>query len=200
MTERNLYQKVLVLVCAILLLCSAAHADGEWFCPQCGRKNDSLFCPVDGTGKPKDLDAAVSAAQPPVDLTTLNAYYEGGIETFPGPIRDTMGNTYQSGIRGYNPPNSENCFHIWDIGRAYDTLTATVIIRETDKGSPYEASFKIYGDGVLLYEMNHITSLLKPTPITVDIRGVTDLKIEMYGYGLFTPINAVLVDVMLHRS
>ena len=149
----------------------------------------------------KDLYATYA----PVDLTFLSPYFEGVIDVFTDGIRDTMGNTYHTGIRGYlstSRKNDMDCFHIWDIGCQYQTLTATVIVCEYDKGSKYTSSFKIYGDGILLYEGNDIGSTTKPYPIKVDIAGVTDLKIEMYGEGNMgmSGMDSVLVDVMLHKK
>ena len=52
-------RRILSLVLALLLTASLAlpvFADGTWYCPTCGRKNDSNFCPKDGTKKPTDLE------------------------------------------------------------------------------------------------------------------------------------------------
>ena len=149
----------------------------------------------------KDLDAAYA----PVDLTSLTPYFEGVIDVFTDGIRDTMGNTYRTGMRGYMSTSDSSrfdCFHIWDIGCQYNTLTATGIIREEDKGSRCEGCYRIYGDGILLYERYNIGSTTKPYSIEVDITGVTDLKIEMYGEGNMGTggMDSVLVDVMLHKK
>ncbi|MBQ8137017.1 MAG: NPCBM/NEW2 domain-containing protein, partial [Clostridia bacterium] len=111
------------------------------------------------------------------------------------------GNRYDSGLRGYMDPDDDNCFSIWDLGGAYSRLEATCIIRAKDRGSRRTGSFRIYGDGVLLYERTQIDSMTKPFPVWVDLTGVTDLKIEMYGGGNMGShgISSVLVDVMLYR-
>ena len=44
-----------IAVCLIVLMtcvCCSALAE-NWYCPQCGRLNDSNFCPADGTAKPQ---------------------------------------------------------------------------------------------------------------------------------------------------
>lgn len=46
----------LILVVALIL---PAFADG-WYCPSCGRYNDSNFCPKDGTKKSADLGTSSS--------------------------------------------------------------------------------------------------------------------------------------------
>ena len=40
-----------VLVMLLLTLTASALA-GTWYCPQCGRKNDGNFCPIDGCSNP----------------------------------------------------------------------------------------------------------------------------------------------------
>ena len=141
----------------------------------------------------------------PVDLTLIVPYYQGAVEIEQYGLTDTMGNKYSSGLRGYMSPADPikydmDCFCIWDIGGKYKTLTATGIIRAKDKGSKYEGSYKIYGDGRLLYSKDSIGCMTKPYQITIDISGVTDLKIEMYGNGNMgtSGINSVLADVILH--
>ena len=141
-----------------------------------------------------------------VDLTTIIPYYEGEVEIIQNGITDTMDNRYNSGLRGYMAPGDTtkynvSCFSIWNIGGEYKQLTAKGIVREKDKGSSYTGSYKIYGDGKLLYQKNGIDSMTKPYDISVDVSNVTDLKIEMYGNGNAgtNGINSVLVDVMLHK-
>ena len=141
----------------------------------------------------------------PVDLTWIEPYYEGAVQIERNGLTDTLGNRYQSGLRGYMSPGDPakydmDCFSIWDIGGQFRTLTATGIVRKQDKGSRYEGSYRIYGDGRLLYSRDGIGSLTKPYQITIDITGVTDLKIEMYGNGNAgtAGINSVLADIMLY--
>ncbi len=139
------------------------------------------------------------------ELAAMEPYYEGAIAIERNGIEDIMGNRYTSALRGYMSPGDASlydmdCFDIWDIGGAYRTLTATVIVRRRDKGSRHEGSFRIYGDGRRLYAEDGIGSMTKPYEIEVDIAGVTDLKIEMYGNGNAGShgINSVLANVRLH--
>lgn len=144
----------------------------------------------------------------PVDITSIVPYFEGTIDIITNAvITDTLGNQYSTGIRGYASVEDSdtfdwNCYCIWDIGGKYNLLTATGIILESNKGSNCEGSLKIYGDGILLYEKSGIGSQTKPYHIEIDITGVTDLKIEMYGEGNMGAygISSVLVDVMLHKT
>ena len=143
-----------------------------------------------------------------VDLTTLNPYYTSNnyFEVVSG-IKDTMGNKYNTGILSFADHingrwSGGETYWVWDIGGKYNKLTATGIIREEDKGDSLNLSglVKIYGDGRLLYEKNNITSNTKPYYINVNISGVRDLKLEMYGQSSelgWSGIDTVLVDIML---
>ena len=145
---------------------------------------------------------------PKVDLTTLSPYYTSNnyFQVMTG-IRDIMGNYYNTGIRSYADHiggqwDSGETYWVWDIGGKYTRLTAKGIIREEDKGMSKNLSgiVRIYGDGRLLYQKTNITSDTKPYDIEVNISGVQDLKLEMYGQSStlgFSGIDAVLVDIML---
>lgn len=139
----------------------------------------------------------------PVDLTSVTPYYIGTVEIFTGGETDTLGNTYSTGMRGYmSTSDGTDCYAVWDLGGKYNKLTATGIVLESDKSSKCKGSYKIYGDGVLLYEKSGVGSMTKPYQIEVDITGVTDLKIEMYGQGnmSWSGIDSVLVDIMVQKT
>ena len=143
-----------------------------------------------------------------IDLTTLIPYYKSNnyFEVVSG-ITDTLGNKYNTGIRSYADHiggrwSGGETYWVWDIGGKYNKLTATGIIRNEDKGASINLSglVRIYGDGRLLYEKNNITSNTKPYYINVNISGVRDLKLEMYGQSSelgWSGIDTVLVDIML---
>lgn len=55
-------RKILSLAFTLIFMAALvlpAFADG-WYCPSCGRYNDSNFCPKDGTKKPADLGTNAS--------------------------------------------------------------------------------------------------------------------------------------------
>jgi len=137
----------------------------------------------------------------PVDLTSIEPYYEGYIQIEKRGMTDIFGNKYQSGIRGYMDSGDSNCYCIWDLGGKYRTLTATGFIRKSDKSSNFTGSYKIYGDGRLLYSRSDIGCLTRPYQISIDVSGVTDLKIEMYGGGNMGShgINSALGNIMLYK-
>lgn len=124
-------------------------------------------------------------------------------------VRDTLGNEYESGLEGYmDPPDGQSywsigeCSMTWDIGGKYDRLVATGIIPESDKGLNLGGVIRIYGDGALLYEKTDITTDLKPYPVEIDISGIIDLKIEIYGRSSslgWSNTHPTLVDIYLQK-
>lgn len=127
----------------------------------------------------------------PIDLTTLTPYIQQSRMGTKSGMTDTMGNTYASGIYstadlpgksdGVATSNKETCW-VWDIGGQYNRLTATGFIYESDKDlGGLGGTVRIFGDNQLLFEKYDITCDTKPYTIDVDITGITDLKIELYG-------------------
>lgn len=77
---KKLVSLALVLILAAIMLLPA-YADG-WYCPSCGRYNDSNFCPKDGTKKPSDLNTSASKSKPKYSLRAgdsicLGTYIQG---------------------------------------------------------------------------------------------------------------------------
>ena len=198
----------LIVSCIFSLTChnKEANASDPHHCSNCGKPIswDYIFCPycskavysmqIDECWNENHSEAA------PVDLTSIAPYYSGYIDAFTDGATDIMGNYYNTGIYGImSKSDNVNCFNLWNIGGKFNRLTATGIILEEDKGSGYKAACRIYGDGVLLYERSEIDSMTKPYHIEIDITGVNDLKIELFGkVDMLDSISAVLADVMLH--
>lgn len=138
----------------------------------------------------------------PVNL--VNSYdpytYAGvQIEEF-NSVTDTFGNLYETCLKGNGNYKIENSI-TYDIGGNYDKLKGTIIIRDKDKGASGNVKLKIYGDGILLYSNDGITSDMKPTDIEVDIANVVDLKFEMCrSQNCNTYFNIVLADIMLEKT
>jgi tetratricopeptide (TPR) repeat protein len=140
----------------------------------------------------------------PVDLTSIEPYAQNGsMEIGTDGITDTLGNHYDTYLRGYmdNDDFEGGSYYVWDIGKKYSTLTAIGIAPDWSKGSSYTCSFKIYGDGRTLYSKSNISADTKPFSVVVDITGITDLKVEMYGGGNMgiSGISSVLCNVMLQK-
>lgn len=116
----------------------------------------------------------------PVDLTTLNYYTYDHKLGYYDSVTDIFGNTYSNAFYGYSKGGQSQTY---DLGKKYNVLTAKIIVPENCKGSSYSGKILIYGDGKLIYRKDNIKSTSRPIDINVDVSGVTDLKIEMYGEG-----------------
>ena len=95
-------------------------------------------------------------------------------------IDDNLGNTYYHAIAFFSEETA-----IYDIGQKYSTLTGTLAVTKADSGpldSEQNGYVRIYGDDVLLWEDCTLNSYTKPYDFSVDITGVTDLKITANGY------------------
>ena len=119
----------------------------------------------------------------PISILNLEPYAIGGFDLGKDTeAEDNMGNTYETALVGYMDDEDEQ-YNIYDIGGKYNILTGTVCITKGSIGTKRTGYIKIYGDDVLLWSDNNITANTKPYNISVNISGVTDLKIEMCGRG-----------------
>lgn len=114
---------------------------------------------------------------------------------------DNMGNIYNKAFHGFM---SENQGQTYDISKKYNVLNG-VVGRFSSSGnvsSSVKGYIKIYGDGRLLWSDTKIVASTKPYKISVDITGITDLKIEMGGEGNmgWSGIHTMFADVTLQRT
>jgi len=134
----------------------------------------------------------------PVSIYKLKPY-TGGLPVFSN-MKDTMGNTYEKSFRN----NSESGGATYDIGKKYNLLKGTAAISDSSRGyqTNYPGYIKIYGDGKLLYSYIDFTSSVKPFEISVDITGVTDLKIDVVSNIplINTGLIVLFSDVTLQRT
>lgn len=97
---------------------------------------------------------------------------------------DTMGNVYSYALRGAMSTSDGEASNTYYIEQKYKYLNAIVAVRKKDSiGENRIGIIRIYGDGRLLWSDENIRKDTKPYNIQVDISGVTDLKIEIYGSG-----------------
>lgn len=87
----------------------------------------------------------------------------------------------------------------YDISRSYNTLTATIYGKDAINET-YFYTLIISGDGVRLYEKTDIPGNGKPFEISVDVTGVSDLKIEMKNSSDRTYIGYGMTDVLLQKT
>jgi len=107
-----------------------------------------------------------------------------------------MGNVYDKTFRVVS---KTDIYNVYDVSKKYSVLSGVVAIPEESIGGNGAGFIKIYGDGVLLWEDTNITATTKPYNMSVNISGVTDLKIQMSRGGDWNGVNVLFADVVLQK-
>ena len=144
--------------------------------------SESIRADIAATAAP----TAVATRAPRKDnLIYLKPYFQGSINSFNTTENDINGNMYSTGLYGYMDRGDDDfqCYWKWRIDGEYTLLTATVFVRAEDIGAWHVGAVLIYGDDNLLFELDNIDSTTRAVPISVDISGVYDLKVEIFGDG-----------------
>ena len=146
------------------------------------------------TGNNVGMDMPNQGTSETVKLYDLHAYLgelnKGTVVT------DNMGNTYNKAIKVFSDEKSAT----YDIGGKYSLLSGTVAVTKADQDNDFDRNkrgyIRIYGDGNLLWEDADLNTATKPYDMSVDITGVTDLKVEMSGFSvnLMMDCMAVIFD------
>ena len=134
----------------------------------------------------------------PVSIFDMEPFTEEhyGIE-IESSVEDNMGNVYECAFYDENPYSSA-ISSTYDIGKQYNLLAGTIAVGEHNFYD-HAGSVKIYGDGRLLTEIK-MEKASKPSHFSVDITGVTDLKIEYPGNGSYSNNEIIVADVTLQKT
>ncbi len=134
----------------------------------------------------------------PVSIFDMEPFTEEhyGIE-IESSVEDNMGNVYECAFYDENPYSSAKS-STYDIGKKYNLLAGTIAVGEHNFYD-HAGSVKIYGDGRLLTEIK-MEKASKPSHFSVDITGVTDLKIEYPGNGSYSNNEIIVADVTLQKT
>lgn len=115
----------------------------------------------------------------PVYLTDINPYV--GELMYVQQATDNMGNNYSNCYMAYSDEEAAT----YDLSGKYNTFNATIAVTkaEVNEALFYDnyASIKIIGDNSVLYEAPLLSVTTKPMDISLDVTGVSDLKIVMKG-------------------
>ena len=105
---------------------------------------------------------------------------EGGL-VFYGSAVDNNGTVYNSTAFGGRVTDGEN-WSSYKISGAYSSITGKVVLNNaySDRVSDV-ARFRIYADGEVVYESQPVTSGRGPQDFYVDLKGVEDLRIDVFG-------------------
>lgn len=144
------------------------------------------------------LDSELSAAASeyesykPVSLDTLEIWQHGDFTCGPythETVTDNYGNNYNTFYSGTSrsgwPGISYSHYNVYKVDKIYSTLSGIFCIEKEWNSSNSESYFYVYGDDILLEKLT-ITGGDEPVEFTVDISGVSLLKIKpdsAIGYG-----------------
>ena len=105
---------------------------------------------------------------------------EGGL-VFYGNAVDNNGTVYDSTAFGGRVTDGEN-WNSYKISGAYSSITGKVILNNaySDRVSDV-ARFRICADGEVVYESQPVTAGRGPQDFYVDLKGVEDLRLEVFG-------------------
>lgn len=132
----------------------------------------------------------------PVSIFDLESYtHDGGGLKIYDDEEDNMGNTYSLTFH-----TSDKASETFDIGKKYNLLKGTLCITDYSAGSKGKGELKIYGDDKLLFEKS-VGGASKPQTVSVDITGVTDLKVALScGDDIYHPVYVMFADVTLQKT
>ena len=96
--------------------------------------NNGLSVLMDDSILQKEKEAYEACV--PIDLTTMEPFdvSGSGIGVYYD-ITDTLGNFYNTGLRGWMSTSDGEYYQVYNIDRQYNTLTATGIVKDDNKGS-----------------------------------------------------------------
>ena len=134
----------------------------------------------------------------PVSIYDLEPYYVGELSlNINSNYKDIMGNVYEKTFRELS---KGEVYNVYDISQKYSVLKGIVAVARESVGGEGAGYIRIYGDNVLLWEENNITSSTKPFEMSVNISGVTDLKIEINrGGNGWNGVHVLFADVTLQK-
>ena len=145
-----------------------------------------------------------------VYLTSLSPYTHsaGGFPFFDvySGDKDIFGNVYTTGFQGHLSSCDGEAYVIYRLNGEYSQFVFTLAIDSADCGNQGEGSMFVYADDELVFERNRITSDTETETITINISGVKDLRIEIYGQTTpevsitgFSSVWPMMADPILYR-
>ena len=116
---------------------------------------------------------------------------EGGL-VFYGSAVDNNGTAYNSTAFGGRASNTEN-WNSYKISGAYSSITGKVVLNNAYSDIVAEnVQFRIYADGEVVYESQSVTAGRGPQDFYVNIKGVEDLRLEVYGANYIRVVECTL--------
>ena len=116
---------------------------------------------------------------------------EGGL-VFYGNAVDNNGTVYNSTAIGGRAADTEN-WNSYKISGAYSSITGKVILNNAYSDVVSESTrFRIYADGEVVYESQPVTAGRGPQEFNVNLKGVEDLRLEVFGANYMRVVDCTL--------
>ena len=116
---------------------------------------------------------------------------EGGL-VFYGNAVDNNGTVYNSTAIGGRAADTEN-WNSYKISGAYSSITGKVILNNAYSDVVSESTrFRIYADGEVVYESQPVTAGRGPQEFNVNLKGVEDLRLEVFGANYMRVVECTL--------
>ena len=116
---------------------------------------------------------------------------EGGLVYY-GSAVDNYGTVYNSTAIGGRASDTEN-WNSYKISGAYSSITGKVILNNAYSDIVSEnTQFRIYADGEVVYESQSVTAGRGPQDFNVDLKGVEDLRLEVFGANYIRVVDCTL--------
>ena len=115
--------------------------------------------------------------------------------------KDIFGVEYAAVFRGYMEREYKESM-TYRLNGEYDRLEATIAVYSESRGSGYKGSVFLFVDDKKVVNYPAISSDFESEKIAIDLSGVKDLKIELYGDGNMglNGISVLLADPVLYRK
>ena len=116
---------------------------------------------------------------------------EGGL-VFYGNAVDNNGTVYNSTAIGGRAADTEN-WNSYKISGAYSSITGKVILNNAYSDVVSESTrFRIYADGEVVYKSQPVTAGRGPQEFNVNLKGVEDLRLEVFGANYMRVVDCTL--------
>lgn len=114
----------------------------------------------------------------------LEPFHETNGFFYDANFEDVFGNSYSSGIVGYQDRSEGESYQLYKIDQVYDTLSFTAVARcYSNASEKYKAYIYIYADDKIIYSNENLNVFYYPQDVILNIQGCDVLKIELYGEG-----------------
>lgn len=134
----------------------------------------------------------------PVWLNELEYFDRSGPVNLFEDVSDNYNNTYKRGFTVSQYGSSATVDARYYINGKYSTFSGICITRSEDRDESPNGYFEVFGDDVLLYTSPTMVSDSYPEDFSIDVSGVSFLKL-VFHYYLWNPNTPMICDAVLQK-